>query len=495
MKACLLLLYSAASLAAAQLPESSVIVGDVVGTDNRPVAGAIIHPWSEPSRAVRSDAKGHFEFVLGSPSIRYAELLARSEDGTVQGTWVCNDADQRTLKHREMVRITLRPCVSVQITVKDSKGDPVPQAEVGVEAYHAFIATTTTGVDGRARISLPSDIHVRQIMAVKAGLGLDYYDNASSQKWLDANPTPPEVALQLRRSKPCRIKACDRQGNPVAGVAFCPWTIHLFDRSQYINVSGAPHALGLERVTDAKGVAIFDYLPEDVKESIPLLCASKEWHQPEQVVWGPDAHRDDPMPELKTSVFKMVEARGTVFLPDGKPASGILLQAEGRGKTNDYCRVLTGTGADGGFRFLLSPEQSYLIAVTDMDLAAPSISGLIMHENEPRENIQIFLNEGTLVTGIVTHSTTGKPLAGATITFIEHGARIDEASLRLNSSSPVEDKEEALVRWATTDAQGYYEMRVGKGRFTVTANHRNDKDLTVSDETLINLDFKAAPME
>ena len=467
----------------------------MVGTHDQPVAGAFIHPWGEPSRTVRSDAAGHFEIVLGSASFRYTELLACCEDGSLQGTWVCNDADQKTVESRTTARITLRPSVSLHISVKDSQGNPVPQAEVGVEAYHGFIATTTTGVDGHARVSLPSDIHVRQMMAVKAGVGMDYYDNANSQKWLDAHPLPTEVTLELRPSKTCRIKACNRRGHPVAGIAFCPWTIHLSDRPSYVNVSGAPRALGLERLTDAQGIATFDYLPADFKGAITLLCTTKEWHQPEQVYWKSEDNLGDPMLELKTTVLKMVEARGTVYLPDGGPASGILLQAEGRGKTNDYCRELTRTGPDGSFRFLLSPEQSYLIAVTDLDLAAPSIKGLVMHENEPRENLRIFLNEGTLVTGIVTHSTTGKPLAGATITFNEHGAPIDEASLRLESSIPLDSKEEDLVRWATTDAQGHYEMRVGKGRFTVSANHRNDMELTVGDELTITLDFEATPLE
>lgn len=495
MKACFILLCSAASLAAAQLSNSAIISGVVVGADDQPVAGAIIHPWSEPAHSVRSGDDGHFEIVLDSASFRYSELLARSEDGTLQGTWFNDDADQQTVKHRETVRITVRPSVPLDITVKDSQGNPLPQAEVGVEAYHGFITTTTTGRDGHAHVRLPSDIRVRQVLAVKASLGMDYYDNTRSMKWLDTHPMPTEVTLQLRPSKTCRIKARNRQGNPVAGIAFYPWTIHVPDRPNYVNVSSAPSALGLERTTDPQGIATFDYLPADIEGSIALLCGSREWHQPDLAVWSPDDHLTDSIPELKAAVFQTVEAKGRVFLPDGQPASGILLQAEGRGKTDNYCRELARTGTDGSFRFLLSPEQSYLMAVTDLDLAAPSISGLIMHENEPRENLRISLTKGTLVTGIVTDSTTGKPLAGTPITFIEHGSRIDESSLRIKSDVSLTDKEDELVRWATTDAQGHYEMRVGKGRFTVSANYRTEKDITVGSEPNVTLDFKVAPME
>ena len=135
MKGSLLLLFLAAISTVAKPSNSAIISAGVVGADDQPVTGAINHLWSEPTLRVRSGADGHFEIVLDSASFRYSELLARSEDSTLQGTWFNADADQQTVKQRETGRITVRPSVPLDITVKDSHGNPLPQAEVGLETY------------------------------------------------------------------------------------------------------------------------------------------------------------------------------------------------------------------------------------------------------------------------------------------------------------------------------------------------------------------------
>src|SRR5262249_40946106 len=148
-----------------------------------------------------------------------------------------------------------------------------------------------------------------------------------------------------------------------------------------------------------------------------------------------------------------------VLLPDGKPAAGIALQVEGRGNTNHYFRGLTRTGADGSYRLEVYPEQSYLIAVTDERGAAPSRQGLPVRGGQPKKGLDFRLSQGTLIRGRVTLGRDRKPAAGQTVTLIEQGSPITQ------EVGGTWAQREELVRWATTDRDGRYAIRVGPGTY------------------------------
>src|SRR5262249_18152257 len=161
----------------------------------------------------------------------------------------------------------------------------------------------------------------------------------------------------------------------------------------------------------------------------------------------------------------------------------ILLQVEGRGNTNHYCRNVVRTKADGSYRLLVYPNQSYLIAVTDDQWAAPSLRGRVVREDEPRKDLNFRLSKGTLIQGKVTVGRDKKPAAGQTITLIEQGAAIAR-----DVGGNWAQREE-LVRWAVTEKDGRYAIRAGPGDYKFYQSGDKQEILTVQDEKTIERNF------
>src|SRR5262245_56985779 len=193
--------------------------------------------------------------------------------------------------------------------------------------------------------------------------------------------------------------------------------------------------------TDREGIAVFDWIPHDVHETVTALHINDAYSLPDAPFFDPAK----PVVPLLARLFRNVPISGKVLLPDGKPAAGILLQVEGRGNTNHYFRNVVRTKADGSYSLLVYPNQSYLIAVTDDQWAAPSIRGLLVREDEPREDLTFRLSTGTLIQGKLTLGGDNKPAANQTITLIEQGAAIAR-----DVGGNWAQREE-LVRWSTTD--------------------------------------------
>jgi hypothetical protein len=325
-------------------------------------------------------------------------------------------------------------------------------------------------------------------------VGFDYYENKASSKWLDVKPLPAEVTLTLDGASRFQVRAVDSKGRPIAGVEFCPWTIQKPDKSHYINLSGAPEQFPITRATDAAGLATFDYLPTQLKGGISMLCRSEDWHQQQDPEWPPKQGADTDPPVIETTLRRCATASGMVLHADGKPACGILLQAEGRGKTT-YCRKVMRTRADGSFEFTLPPEFSYLVAVTDEQWAATSASGFILHEGDERADLLFTLGKGTLVSGKVSDVATGEPLRGKTVTVIQRGAAIDANALK--GPFPVDRSYEHLVRWTETDAQGCYSIRLGPGHYNLIADSAEEDqgEIYVGDQPEMQRDFIITPRE
>jgi hypothetical protein len=147
------------------------------------------------------------------------------------------------------------------------------------------------------------------------------------------------------------------------------------------------------------------------------------------------------------------------------------------------------TMADGSYSLLVYPNQSYLIAVTDEEWAAPSLRGILVREDKPRMDLNFRLSKGTLIQGKVTLGRDKKPAAGQTITLIEQGAVIVPA-VGGNLA-----KREDLVRWATTDKDGCYFIRSGPGEYKFYQSGNAQENLTVKDEKTIERDFHIDRLE
>jgi hypothetical protein len=447
------------------------IEGAVVDEAGRPVEGATVRApdWdTEGDRGtVRTRRDGRFRLVLDAPLASYRQVLASSDGGARQGLAHTDALDFRATVD---LRVVLKPCREVTVQVVDDRKKPVPGAFVVV-----LISTTRplagaeTDRAGAARFRLPADLRVDQVVALKAGVGFDYYENRRSRSSREWPPLPPEVTLVLDGARTAVVQASDSAGRPVPDVPVVPWTIKKKGKFDEVNLSGCAALPPLAPRTDARGIATLDWLPRDLTSGVTFLAESEGYFQPGNPYLDP-AQKDA---RLTTQLFRKVPAGGKVSLPDGRPAGGILLQAEGRGTTNMYFRGYARTAADGSYRFQLYPDQTYIVAVIEPEWAAPSRVGIQVREDQPVKGLDFRLGKGTLLEGRATVGPEKKPMARQVINLIEQGP----------------DTKAQLVRWAYTEADGRYRVRLGRGTFQLSGPDYERRELVVHDEPRIERDF------
>lgn len=367
---------------------------------------------------------------------------------------------------------------SVRIYVHDPAGLPVPGAVVEVVQFcQGPIPPSITTAEGIATLNLPADVGELNVLALKPGVGLDYFEVYRS--WPPHREMPalaPEVHLVLDGAREVTVQAVDSAGRPMPNVPLTPWTVKKKGKLAYVNCS---ESRATTVRTDAEGFARFSWIPTGLEGVTQFLVQDGQYHC-SRTPWIDLAHPDRP---LTARLLRNTRVAGRVLLPDGGPAVGISVRAEGRGRTNHYCRQETKCGPDGSYEFLLYPEQSYIIAVLDEAWAARSLRGVITHEGQPRTCLDLRLIRGTRLQGRVTLGPERQPAPGQTVTLVEQGDELDE-NLRCHF------KQEALVRWAKTDGSGYYGFRVGPGRYQLRGPEPvPPEDLVVEVVEAIALDF------
>lgn len=464
----------------AESQAAAFVKGVVLDEKGRPVEGATVRLFRifDPPAVKLSGAGGAFAFERKDlPWRGDLFLIAESADGRLG---ILNDFSLSAAKLGELLRVTLKPARTVTVSVKDAKGRAVPGARVEAIVYYRGLPEAQTGADGKAELRLPADAKLDVIVALKSGAGFDYFENYTSIQTSERPDPPPEVALVLDGARTATIAAVDTAGRPVAGAGFGVWLVKKRGKVADANIGGGNTATVR---TDARGMAVFDWLPEVTEEGTPILARSREYSCPTELVVQP-GQRDVT---LSARLLENVRVGGRVFLPDGKPAADIDLQAEGQGKTQSYCRATATTGADGAWSALVEPDHSYIIAVKDEEWAAPAHDGIVVREHQPRGDLDFRLIKGTLIHGALTVGEDRRPDAGGQVTIIQLGRDL-----------PEEFKEHAgeqrgmLVRWAAADAKGQYAMRVGPGEYEANGGDwKNQVTIRVANEAEIVQDFHA----
>jgi len=154
---------------------------------------------------------------------------------------------------------------------------------------------------------------------------------------------------------------------------------------------------------------------------------------------------------------------------DGRPAAGIRVQVEGRGKTIHFCRKHALTGSDGSYAIKIYPAQSYLVAVLDDTWTAPTRTGIVIGEGEVREGVDFRLEAGKHIEGRVTLKDRGDPAPGVLVFLRYEGAELPEA-VRPELPPPdgelvIDSAREALIISTRTDREGRYDFRVPRGEY------------------------------
>ena len=326
---------------------------------------------------------------------------------------------------------------------------------------------------------MPRDAHVYQVVALKPGSGCDYFENYRSRNSSTLGEPPAEVALALDGARSLSVRAVDSADKPLPGVDLAPWYVQKRDKITYFTC--VPWLKYVTARTDRDGRAVFDWLPTATRYPVEVLSLAKQYRQLR------DAREDlaDPSKTAVLRLFRDVRISGTVTLPDGKPAAEVPLQIEGRGDTISPFGGVVRTKADGSYSMLVTPNLSYILAVTDAHWAVPSKIGIVVKEGEPRTGLDFRLDKGTVLRGKVTTGPHDRVAAKKWINVVEQGYVLP-ADLGGDGT-----KREELWRWTETDADGRYAIRVGAGSYVLAyLEPRHRKDITVKSEEAIETDLK-----
>jgi hypothetical protein len=440
-------------------PEQTRIIGLVVDEEGRSVTGAIIRligGKATPTTTCGPD--GAFTLVVDEPALHHHLLHASADEGARQGLLPFPD----TLAQPETTaKVVLKSAKSLTVRVIDRKGTAVPDAFVEVPIEHPSsrapvtypLLAAQTDAQGLARLRIPADAGVPNVIAFKRGVGLDYYEgyrSARRARHLDLMPLPETITLALAGARTVRVRALNSARGPVPNVEISPWQINIRGK---VGSARPGDSAALRMKTDAQGVATFDFLPLQLQGASftvrsEALCSATT---PLSI------SADELERELTFGLLRNVSVSGRVIGVDGRPAAGILLQADGRSLRGGSLAIGQNarTGTDGTFRFMLRPEMSSMIAVIDERWAAPSKSGILTREGQTVEGIEFRLIPGTVIRGRATVGPENQPAADQTVTLIEQG-------------SIAHDARGELLRTSKTDAEGRYQFRVGPGEYTVS---------------------------
>ena len=205
-------------------------------------------------------------------------------------------------------------------------------------------------------------------------------------------------------------------------------------------------------------MAKLDWIPKDGERNVTFLVRHPKYHCPIRPKCIPGSAEDKT---LVTNVLALATVSGRVTFADGRPASGIRIQGEGRGASNQYFRGHTSTQEDGTYSLDIYPDQSTILAVTDDQFGAESITSIRLTEGKKRNGQDFVLGGGTVIHGIATVGNEARPTAGQNATLIQ----------KADGSS--------LVRWSTTDRDGRYHFIVGPGVYELTLPNA-EETLTVT---------------
>ncbi len=321
------------------------------------------------------------------------------------------------------------------------------------------------------------------IIGYKSGVGLDYFENYRSVP--PGFSPPPESALLVLNGarRACPGERLRRQAG--AGVDFVPLIVHKRGKLHDVNLCGSSARVR----TDSEGVATFDWFPIDVQPGASFALATTAYSMPK---W-PMLEEGKLDLELTARVLRFTQVAGKVTRPDGSPAEGILVAADGVGPAYPAGTSRARTRADGSYKMALPPNQSYTVYVNDPDWAAKSRTGVVVREEQAAPVVDFRLEPGSLICGRVTAGRAAKPAAGVTVMLFEQGPAVPKGTL---NDQPA-DLSDGATRIADTDSDGRYAFRVGPGDYQLSGprepgGRAETERIKVGDSQNFRKDFQVA---
>ncbi len=436
--------------------QQAVVFGMVVNETGKPIAEArVAAPQEEKSRPVLSDGEGGFHLPLGHPrgECLQTQLLVQGANGWLGYALVVQNKP-------EPVRVVLRPPHELCVRVTDGTGQPVPGAEVCFLADSLRLVSGQTNAQGCWVGRLPIDAQASwTLFARKAQAGFDYVlGRFHLDLQVKLRPLPEKLELRLDAARMLRVKTVDWQGRPVSGVRVSPWKLEMPGKPGHQEPIVLAGVEELWKTTDQDGVAVFDWLPERFEGSVKFLIRSENYYSGDN---ESALLKDGSAQELTLRLRPWELLSGRLTHPDGRPAAGIRVRAQGQGtQLQEFCDRFGRTDAEGRFRLKVFADQVYVVAIIDEQWAAPYRGGIVVRAGQPVSGIDFVLGRATRVHGQVALASDGQPVAGQAVRAVMNLGEIPEAFQVKNDPNWTLVKK-SLV--AITDEAGRYEFFLGPG--------------------------------
>jgi beta-lactamase regulating signal transducer with metallopeptidase domain len=437
--------------------------GQVVDESEHPISGASVEVFLGGDRAsAQSAADGHFVIELAKTQAISATIRATEEDGSRQAFWQSDDIKALPAN----IRLVLRPAREVPVTVVDDRQQPIERALVAAMAFWSLaMDERQSDAAGKATLRVPADCSLQYVLAVKDGIGLDYFayrpkgEPAKNGYALAPDYREP-VTLVLNGARKVTVHVVDNRGTPLEGMMVYAWYFEKPKKGEILNTGF--HAFRAK--TDEQGHALFRNIPVDNVSAITFnLHGNDDYFAPERGTLKPGTEPH----QVDMSVFPRITIRGKVTFADGRPAPGADVLASGDGYIPDGFHSSTRTGGDGRFELRINPNQYYMFGASRDSQVSPAVSRVIVPDRAVDE-IRLVLQEGTRVYGRVTTGNDHTPLGERYVYLYLHPA---VEHLRLPKSeqlpNPRDDRKAVnprLVRSMRTDNDGKFEFFAGPGK-------------------------------
>ena len=474
------------------------LAGRIEDEQGNPVAGVYVEACSGLTESqTRSDTQGRFALDLKDRRDRLRYIIARATtpDGTKQTFQMLYDPKgdgQITDAKASDVRLVLKPAREFPVTVKDHQGLPVADAWIAFSSAYQKAGEARTDAAGKTMLRVPADAAPMHVIATKSGLGLDYVlfwrkEEARTDPYRLAPDYAGPLAFVLDGTKSITVKVVDDQSRPLSGVKVLPW---LFNKPKHGDSCNQGLA-ELGRMTDASGIATFDYIPANSSDPLVLWTRLDGFSSPRRCMYDPKKDKT----ALEATMLRQVRLTGRVLDDAGQSAAGATVRYFGDGYSDTPCYGTLETSADGTFDLQVDADKYYMLTADKGSLAAKPQMRTVRRESPAP--VELALAPGTRIFG-QANDEKGAPIPRASVSLI---LRATDSYLKLPADQRLAGGEEdrksiapSIARHFTANEKGVFEVYAAPGKYALTGygppSLVAEREVKVTGQELIEINLR-----
>lgn len=480
-------------LAKDALAPSTAVSGTVVDDRGDPAGEVTItaHLVAGGKAIATSDPDGRFHLSVPTEQSRGALLIATSSHNTSGFTQLPFD-QELTRKYPDQ-RIELGPERAIDVVVEDSDHHPKAGASVSINSMYVTVAQGETNKDGRIKFIAPSKLPLQFILAQLAGTGVDYMLFRSAEEPVnDPYKLAPahrgDIRLVLSPTRTMTVKVVDQEGTPIPGATVSPWYIHLPQKGDHANLGGL-----WSQTTNEQGLATFESIPVEHERNLTIWVRKDGLVAQDRTMVDPRS----PEAEVTATLLPLQLVKGSVALPDGKPAAGIHVHVAGDGYGTDGFSGGVVTQADGTFEIKVDPDKYYVFAAADSQWASPLVARIV-RLGSPVDEVELKAVPATRVFGKVNAGNDETPAVDRYVQLYLKESE-DEGYYDLPEDQKLPNPKDSrvaiyplIVQNVKTDEEGRFEFFAGPGdHYVISSDVAERPEFSVKGQKEIEVNLKA----